>query len=175
MTGQLKQEVDLNGGDLGFGEKADSVEKCCESCANTDGCEAFTFVTAASTCWLKGAGYSEKQGVKGVVSGKRADFVEDSASKQQVTAAAAAAPAEPHPLDHVTAPDLTKAADKARAMGGNKALDPSVSVSSQTAGYATPSTYSHPSSDATIPRGNHNYDYHHPIAEAEYMGHEVRN
>ena len=46
-------------------------------------------------------------------------------------------------------------------MGGNKNLDPTVSVAAQTNGYATPSTYSHPSNDATIPRGTHNYDYHH--------------
>jgi hypothetical protein len=52
-------------------------------------------------------------------------------------------------------------------------LDPTVSVAAQTNGYATPSTYSHPSNDATIPRGTHNYDYHHPVAEAEYLGYEV--
>jgi hypothetical protein len=157
-------------GDLGFGEKADSAEKCCESCANTDGCAAFTFVSEASTCWLKGDGYTEKTGVSGVVSGMRSDFVVD---ERASAAAAASPPPPPHPLDHVTAPDLTKAADKARAMGGNKNLDPTVSVAAQTNGYATPSTYSHPSNDATIPRGTHNYDYHHPVAEAEYLGYEV--
>lgn len=212
MTGQLKQETDLNGGeldrfwlyifcstswprafliamrvartsllplpghtsrnaagDLGFGEKADNVDKCCESCANTDGCEAFTFVTEASTCWLKGNGYTEKVGVTGVVSGMRSDFVVDRSAVVEPPP-----PPLPHPLDHVTAPDLTKAADQERALSGNKNLDPSVSVAAQTNGYATPSTYSHPSSDPTIPRGKHNYDYHHPVAEAEYLGYEVR-
>ncbi len=216
MTGQLKQETDLNGGaldwswlfancllrlaqlcshicavvfsflhltsayggcdafryaagDLGFGEKANSAEECCKSCANTDGCEAFTFVTDASTCWLKGSGYTEKTGVAGVVSGMRSDFVVDTSVVVEPPP-----PPQPHPLDHVTAPDLTKAADQARAMSGNKNLNPSISVAAQTAGYATPSTYSHPSSDPTIPRGKHNYDYHHPVAEVEYLGYEVK-
>lgn len=107
--------------------------------------------------------------MSGVVSGTRSDFVVDTS-----VAAIPPPPPEPHPLDHVTAPDLTKAADQARAMSGNKNLNPSISVAAQTNGYATPSTYSHPSSDATIPRGAHNYDYHHPIAEAQYLGYEVR-
>lgn len=156
-------------GDLGFGEKADSAEGCCASCANTDGCEAFTYVLEASTCWLKGSGYTEKAGVAGVVSGLRSDFVVDASAVAEPPL-----PPPPHPLDHVTAPDLTKAADQARAMSGNKNLNPSISVAAQTNGYATPSTYSHPSNDPTIPRGKHNYDYHHPVAEAEYLGYEVR-
>ena len=145
------------------------------ACANSEMCEAFTFVKEAKTCWLKGSGYSSKSGVSGVISGLKEDFVVEESSKRAgrcvsrplvcadrghqkqsrceeltigVRVHSPAPPDEPHPADHVTAPDLTKEADAKRAAEGPKNIDPTVSVAQQTAGYATPSTYSAPSSGA---------------------------
>jgi len=52
------------------------------ACANSEMCEAFTFVKEAKTCWLKGSGYSSKSGVSGVISGLKEDFVVEESSKR---------------------------------------------------------------------------------------------
>lgn len=48
--------------------------QCGAHCVALDECEAFTYVTQWSNCWLKGKGY-RKGTAQGVVSGLRSDFV----------------------------------------------------------------------------------------------------
>lgn len=74
---RILEEVDLPGGDLSTGPRADAVtmSQCCQACSHTRDCIGFTFVKATKSCWLKNNAKQRTSNagtVSGILPGKEA-------------------------------------------------------------------------------------------------------
>jgi hypothetical protein len=86
---RILEEVDLPGGDLSTGPRADAVtmSQCCQTCSHTRDCIGFTFVKATKSCWLKNNAKQRTSNagtVSGILPGKEAAIHRDTEEFEQL-------------------------------------------------------------------------------------------